>query len=259
MKPARAIALMYHDVVPAGAPDASGFPGADAGRYKLTVEEFTAQLEALRGLPVGLIEPWPEGPAPLLLTFDDGGASAYAPVADLLEERGWRGHFFVAAAYVGQPGFLTRAQVRELRRRGHLVGSHSWSHPRVMRACGAAELREEWRRSASALAEILGEAVRAASVPGGYYSAAVAEAAAEAGIRVLFHSVPVTRVRREGGCLVLGRYAVMAGMRAGQCAALAQGRRPAALREWLRWQAKQAAKGASLGLYLRVRDWLVNR
>lgn len=259
MRAARIVTLMYHDVVPPGAPDASGFAGADAGRYKLTVEEFTAQLEALRGLPVGLIEPWPEEPAPLLLTFDDGGASAYAPVADLLEARGWRGHFFVAAAYVGQPGFLTGLQVRELRGRGHLVGSHSWSHPRVMRACSGEQLREEWRRSASALAEMLGEPVRAASVPGGYYSAAVAEAAAEAGIRVLFHSVPVTRVRREGGCLVLGRYAVMAGMRAGQCAALARGRRAVALRAWLAWSARQAAKGASLDLYLRVRDWLVNR
>jgi peptidoglycan/xylan/chitin deacetylase (PgdA/CDA1 family) len=208
---------------------------------------------------VGLAEPFPEGPEPLLLTFDDGGASAYDPVADLLEERGWRGHFFVATDFVDRPGFLTRPQVRELRRRGHLVGSHSSSHPRVMRACGAEQLRREWRQSAALLAELLGEPVRAASVPGGYYSAAVAEAAAEAGIRVLFHSAPRSRGRREGGCLVLGRYAVMAGMTAARCAALARGRPLAALRAWLLWNAKQAAKAASVGAYLRVRDFLVNR
>jgi peptidoglycan/xylan/chitin deacetylase (PgdA/CDA1 family) len=250
---------MYHDVIPRETPGASGFPGPDAGRYKLTVEAFTAHLAALRGLPVGLADPFPEGAIPLLLTFDDGGASAYDPVAGLLEERGWRAHFFVAAAFVGQPGFLTKPQVRELRQRGHLVGSHSWSHPRVMRACSPEQLRREWRRSADELAELLGEPVRAASVPGGYYSPAVAEAAAEAGIRVLFHSVPVTRVRREGGCLVLGRYAVMAGMTAARCAALARGRRLAVLRAWLEWNAKEATKAASLGAYLRVRDWLVNR
>jgi peptidoglycan/xylan/chitin deacetylase (PgdA/CDA1 family) len=251
---------MYHDVIRAEAPDASGFPGPDARRYKLTGEQFAAHLQALEDLAVGLVDRLGEGPAsPLLLTFDDGGASAYDPVAGRLEGRGWRGHFFVVTDFLGRPGFLTGAQVRELRRRGHLIGSHSASHPRVMRACSAEQLRQEWSRSAAVLAELLGEPVEAASVPGGYYSAAVAEAAAAAGLRVLFHSTPVTRVRREGGCLVLGRYAVGPGTTAAQCAALACGRRGAALRAWLAWNAKQAAKGVSVGAYLRVRDWLVNR
>lgn len=263
MKPVRAIALAYHDVIPREAPEASGFPGPDARRYKLTVEQFTAHLEAigaaLGARPVQLAEELQAHPCPLLLTFDDGGASAHHPVAGLLEERGWRGHFFVPTAFVGQPGFLTGEQMRELRRRGHLIGSHSCSHPRVMRACSGAQLRREWRDSVAALADLLGEAVTVASVPGGYYSAAVAAAAAEAGIRTLFHSAPVAAGRLEGGCLVLGRYAVMAGTSPRECAGLAGGRWWPAFRQKLLWNAKQAVKDISPGAYLRVRDFLVKR
>lgn len=255
----RAITLMYHDVVPRGRPEASGFPGPDAGRYKLTVEEFRGHLAALAGSSVSLVDHVPDSTVPLLLTFDDGGASAYHPVADLLEERGWRGHFFIPTDFVGRPGFLTREQVRELRRRGHLIGSHSCSHPMVMRACTAAELRREWRDSVTALAELLGEPVRVASVPGGYYSAAVAEAAAEAGIRTLFHSRPVAAGRLEGGCLVLGRYAVMPGMSRRACRGLASGRWLPAFRQRLAWKAKEAAKWVNLRSYLRLRDFWVNR
>jgi len=259
MKPVRAITLAYHDVVPREAPEASGFPGPDARRYKLTVEEFRGHLAALAGSLVSLVDRLPESGVPLLVTFDDGGASAHHPIADLLEERGWRGHFFIATDFVGRPGFLTPGQVRELRRRGHLIGSHSCSHPTVMRACSAAQLEREWRASVAALAGILGEAVTVAAVPGGYYSLRVAEAAAAAGIRTLFHSEPVTRGRFEGGCLVLGRYTVMAGMSPRACAGLARGRWLPAFRQRLSWNARKAAKAISTGTYLRVRDFFVNR
>ena len=41
----------------------------------------------------------------VLLTFDDGGKSAVR-IADLLEEQGWRGHFFITTAMIGEPGFV---------------------------------------------------------------------------------------------------------------------------------------------------------
>jgi len=250
---------MYHDVVPRHAPDASGFPGQDAASYKLTEEEFQAHLGALAGRPVSLMDGLPTGLLPVLLTFDDGGVSAHHPVADRLEERGWRGHFFIATDFVGRPGFLAPDQVRELRRRGHLVGSHSCSHPRVMRACGAEQLRREWRDSVAALADLLGEEVWLASAPGGYYSAAVAEAAAEAGIRALFHSAPVSVGKMQGGCLVLGRYTLRAGDPARLSGALAAGRWWPAFRQKLIWSGKQAAKQVSTRAYLRLRDFLINR
>ena len=44
----KVVALMYHDVVPAGHEESSGFAGADAARYKLTPEQFDAHLHAIR-------------------------------------------------------------------------------------------------------------------------------------------------------------------------------------------------------------------
>src|SRR5262245_47304812 len=53
-------------------------------------------------------------------------------------------------------------------------------------------------KSRELLRDILGESVTVASVPGGYYGRAVAETAAEAGIRVLFNSEPTTRTQTVG-------------------------------------------------------------
>jgi hypothetical protein len=57
--------LMYHDVVPAGAEDSSGFPGRDAALYKVTPQQFDAHLDAIKqSLVVD-----PAHPA-LIITFD---------------------------------------------------------------------------------------------------------------------------------------------------------------------------------------------
>ena len=104
-----------------------------------------------------------------MLTFDDGAASALE-AAEQLARRYWRGHFFIATDLVGTPGFLTWDGVRELARCGHVVGSHSCSHPDRMAACSPEELLDEWSRSGAMLAEALGRPVSTASVPGGLYS-----------------------------------------------------------------------------------------
>src|SRR2546421_11759443 len=129
----------------------------------------------------------------------------------MLERHGLRGHFFVVTDFIGTAPFLNADQIRELRGRGHVVGSHSCSHPERISACGREQLVEEWRRSCAVLSDILGEAVTTASVPGGFYSKAVAEAAAEAGVRLLYTSEPTTRTWTVAGCEVRGRYSVVRG------------------------------------------------
>ncbi|MGH9632462.1 MAG: polysaccharide deacetylase family protein [Bryobacteraceae bacterium] len=259
----RAISLMYHDVVPAGQADASGFPTPDAAIYKLTIPEFLGHLKAIREAiedrPVILVGQTSAHPCPLLFTFDDGGESSLHPVADLLEEYGWRGHFFISTDFIGTPGFLDAAQLRELYRRGHIVGSHSCSHPMRMSACSEAQLRREWTGSVEALSNILDASVMTASVPGGHYSPQVGRTAAAAGIRTLFNSEPSTRLHEVDGCTVVGRYAVQSGMPAGRCAALASGRFLPAFQQSLLWNAKKLAKLAGGNAYLRFREAVLNR
>ncbi len=262
----RVTTLLFHDVVPAGRPESSGFLGAGADVYKLDLEEFRRHLEAVRQTLRGEMATGPEvlagsfadrGDDPVLLTFDDGGASAHLHVADMLDENGWKAHFLVTTGRVGTAGFLDKAQIRDLRRRGHVIGSHSHTHPARMSHCSPKEMDDEWRRSTGALAEILGEPVDVASVPGGFYSRKVALAAAGAGIRLLFNSEPVRRPQTVQGCLILGRYTAKRGYPGRWSAAILAGSRGLRTREFLFWNVKKLAKAVLGGAWLRARAVLL--
>jgi hypothetical protein len=114
----------------------------------------------------------------------------------------------VTAARVGTRGFVSRAEIVDLHRRGHAIGSHSYSHPLRMGGEPATRILEEWRRSRGVLSDVLGVPVISASVPGGFYRPVVAAMAAQAGLRVLFTSMPTTRCSIVDGCYVLGRYTI---------------------------------------------------
>src|SRR5437588_17485 len=196
---------------------------------------------------------------PWLLTFDDGGVSAYTCIAGMLEEFGWRGHFFVTANYVGSPSFLSGAQIKELHRRGHVIGSHSASHPERMSHCSPEEMLREWAESVARLSDIVGERVRVASVPGGFYSARVAKAAARAGIEMLFTSEPTSAGRSVDGCLVLGRYTIRRSTTAEAVAAIAAGRVAPRLKQLLLWNAKKVTKALGGRYYLKARKSLLGQ
>jgi peptidoglycan/xylan/chitin deacetylase (PgdA/CDA1 family) len=246
------IALLYHDVVALGERDAAGFPGPLAAPYKLTPEDFERHLAAIasRRVEVGLLDGGV--PPAVALTFDDGGSSAL-DIASALERRGWRGHFFVTSGLVDTPGFLRAEGVRELRDRGHIVGSHSHTHPTYMGTLSADEILGEWTTSREVLGEILGEPPESASVPGGYLSRDVIDGAAAAGYSLLMTSDPTSRMRPRGRLMVLGRFAIRASTPPGRAARYATGARAARGRLWLGWQAKSAVKRVSPNAYEQLR------
>lgn len=239
--------LLFHDVY-ADDPAESGFQSAAADRYKLSLPQFERHLAGLSSADDGVT---------FSLTFDDGGSSFYTQIADRLEQRGWRGHCFVPTALIDRPGFLTRSQVRDLDRRGHHIGSHSATHPFRMSACDRATLRSEWTKSVGTLEDILGRPVRTASVPGGYYSKAVAEAAEGAGIRVLFTSQPITRRRTVGACAIVGRFAIRAHDSTELSARLVAPSPWTRRRLWADWNAKALIKPLLGPAYRHVADWLM--
>jgi len=240
-------ALMYHDVVPHGLEDSSGFPGRDSARYKVTPAQFEAHLEAIslhvsqRLLPT--------------ITFDDGGVSALA-AADALERYARRGHCFVTVNYIGTRGFLDPAGIRALERRGHVVGSHSCSHPLRMGHLSPARLVDEWVTSRAALSEILGHGVQSASLPGGDFAAAVATAAADAGFTQLFTSEPMRRVRQVGALTIAGRFTIHCRTSPATVAALAVGCWLPCARQVLAWNAKKVGKRIGGEHYLQARRLL---
>lgn len=249
--PARVAAFGYHEVT--DDPASSGFQRPGALPYTFPVARFDAHLAAFAAGPrapervtdVDLERAEPH----LFLTFDDGGRSALH-TAERLALRGWRGHFFIVTSLLGERGFLDAAGVRALHAAGHVVGSHSHTHPAIFRELPFERMVEEWRVSGDRLAQVVGAACPTASVPGGDLSAAVLRAADTAGVRWLFTSEPWTAPRREGACWVLGRAVPKVGMAARTAGELA------GFRGWGRLlvirRLKNAARAVAPALYRRL-------
>ena len=157
------------------------------------------------------------------------------------------------------PAFLSRDQILALHRRGHVIGSHSHTHPAGFSRLNYARMVNEWRHSREILEEILGAPVRSASVPGGYYSTEVARAAREAGYEVLFNSEPDARPVHVEGLLVLGRYGIQRGTPAPIAARFACADTGLRRRQWLSWNAKKPLKAVGGPVWLAFRRWFFKK
>ena len=261
-----AYSLMYHDIVRANAFTASGFDGPDAASYKLDAGMFERHLTAisdavartdLERIASARELSWraPSSRSAVLLHFDDGGACAL-DVADRLERAGWRGYFHITTDRIGTPGFVTASELRELHARGHVIGSHSRSHPPRMSSLPWDLMLREWLASKATLEDLLGAPITVASVPGGFCSRQVIMAADQAGIEVLFTSEPTSRFDWIRGCLVLGRYAIRRTTAPDEAAYLATGAVLPRWQQWAAWNAKKLLKRLGGTHWLTLRKHL---
>jgi peptidoglycan-N-acetylglucosamine deacetylase len=85
----------------------------------------------------------PEWPR-IALTFDDGPSESTLTLLALLDEHDCRATFFQCAAHLNR----LPETAREVVRRGHEIGNHSWDHPRL------------WFRSRAFLDDQMGRAQR---------------------------------------------------------------------------------------------------
>ena len=146
--------LMYHDVYKTSVKE-SGFQTDGANHYKITEASFEEQLRIIKEYP-------------LIYTFDDGGVSFYTIIAPILEKLGLVGHFYIATDRIGSEGFMSEAQIKDLHQRGHVIGSHSCSHPSDFRELSFEARKKEWEDSVQKLSDILGEPVKEVSIPNGF-------------------------------------------------------------------------------------------
>jgi peptidoglycan/xylan/chitin deacetylase (PgdA/CDA1 family) len=254
----RTVFLMYHELrLPGRAPCRSD-PGYTS--YVIDAEGFRAQLAWLRsaglaGLSVGEALAGAGGERPgVVLTFDDGCETDLSAAAPLLAEAGCKATFYVVAGFVGRPGYLAPAQVRELADLGFEVGCHSLTH-QYLTDVDARRLRLEVVGARDRLEQLLGKQVEHFSCPGGRWSRRLARLAQNAG----YVSVATSRIAANGpgsDRFRLARVAVQRGM---TLAAFAKACRGRGL--WLRgarYRLLAAAKGL-LGnaTYERIRAHLL--
>jgi len=261
----RITTLLYHDVVDAGQFQQSGFNGIGPNSYKLEYDNFVAHLDAANGqlsdndesvqqlfLSPGMVEENIN-----LITFDDGGVSFLTKIAPALEIRHITGVFFISTKYLGTTGFLNHEQLKSLHTRGHILGSHSHSHPRIFSNLTYKELLNEWQQSKEILENILGVEITSASVPGGYYSRAVAEAAGESGFKLLFTSEPSGKLLRQGNCFITGRYSIKQQDIPKKADNIINHNKIYFAREYMAWNTKKLVKNLLGKQYLKIRERLL--
>jgi peptidoglycan/xylan/chitin deacetylase (PgdA/CDA1 family) len=98
------------------------------------------------------------------LSFDDGNRSDHDLVLPELVARGLRATFFVVAGRIDQPGFLTRAALRDLVDAGMDVQSHGMHH-RAWRGLDDASRHEELVVARELIAEMTGRPVNEVAIP----------------------------------------------------------------------------------------------
>ena len=190
------LVLMFHDVISRDFPN-SGFSKPGALQYTIDDHKFEE-----------LVKFCVESSSDVVFSFDDGGNSFYNIAAPILERYGKRGVFFISTGFIDSDRFLTRSQIRELHERGHVIASHSNSHPRDISKLPYDKIVEESSSSKNILEGIIGDSVTVASIPGGAVSSNVLRALSECGYHDVYTSEPTAGLKRVDGMNVIGRYTI---------------------------------------------------
>lgn len=194
---------MYHDVYEHDTNE-SGFQRERDFPYKLSSDQFEKQVKAINEY----CQKTGVGKEHIVFTFDDGGKSFYTLIAPILEKYGYKGLFFVSTKYIGTDTFLNENEIRDLYKKGHIIGSHAHTHLHLYTLTDE-QVRDEWKQSTSILSEVIGAPVLYASIPNGDMSKRVLDAILDCGIKEVYTSEPTTKVAKFKGMEVIGRYVVL--------------------------------------------------
>jgi peptidoglycan/xylan/chitin deacetylase (PgdA/CDA1 family) len=182
--PRKVPAILYHDVQRVSLPGIERWTVspdlfaqhldviAASGRVALTLGEFAECLRGERPLERDAV----------LVTFDDGYASTYPAVLELVR-RGMTASVFITTGTIDGEGMLETSEIRSLARvPGVEIGAHTISHPRVDELTGDA-LAHEIGGSKQALETILGAPVATFAYPHGSHDRRSRQAVIDAGFR----------------------------------------------------------------------------
>jgi len=158
------VCLMYHEVT-------GGEPGRSVGSwFAVSRATFGRHLDAIaaagrRGCTVSEAARAGDG-ARVAITFDDGTIDHYQNAFPELVAHGMSATFFVVTTRVGQPGYVSWDQLREMRKAGMEIGSHTRTHP-FLSELDAAALEREVGGARAEIDAALGQETVALALPGG--------------------------------------------------------------------------------------------
>lgn len=96
-----------------------------------------------------------EGLPGIMITFDDGRVGNYEYAKKVLDEFHMTGYFMIPVDLVGTEGYMDSAQLKDLIRDGHVIGSHTCTHHRMRPEDSKEVLEYEIAESKHKLEELL--------------------------------------------------------------------------------------------------------
>ncbi len=111
---------------------------------------------------------WVESRKEIFITFDDGNDSDYTIAFPALIERGLKAEFFITVDWIGQPGFVTPNQLREMVSAGMMIGSHGYYH-RSWRSLNENQIEYELYEARKTLEKMIAAPVENIACPFGEY------------------------------------------------------------------------------------------
>ncbi|HWR06929.1 polysaccharide deacetylase family protein [Sporomusa sp.] len=119
-------------------------------------------------------------PKPVIITFDDGYDDNYLTALPVMARYGLKSTVFVIAGQVGQPGYLTWDQIKNMQSAGTEFGSHTFSHV-ALNEISQPQLMDELTRSKQLLEQNLARPVDFFAYPYGQYNLDTIAALKQAG------------------------------------------------------------------------------
>jgi peptidoglycan/xylan/chitin deacetylase (PgdA/CDA1 family) len=153
----------------------------DLQRGCLTLASFSRRIEhlarwyqviSLAAVADSVRSNSPLPPNAVVLTFDDGFDDVFTTIYPALKKAGMPFTVFLASGFIGRPGMLTAARVRDLAKdAGALItwGAHGESH-RPLTEVPPEEAEREIAESKTAVENLVGQPVTAFCYPDGKYN-----------------------------------------------------------------------------------------
>src|SRR5205823_5119625 len=127
-------------------------------RYVIPLEQFRAQMSVLQRLGIcglSVSEALRFSRSGVAITVDDGCETDLLAIAPELKNLGFNATFYITAAFIGRPGFLSATQLRDLSSGGFEIGCHSMTHA-YLTDVDDAQLKVEIADSRDLLEQLLG-------------------------------------------------------------------------------------------------------
>ena len=118
---------------------------ATHGYHSVTLGQIYTSLAGRKALPL----------KPVALTFDDGGLDDYTEAFPILRSHHFVATFFVVTGFVGTPGHMTWAELKQMSMWGMAIESHTVHHQDLIFASNA-QLKAELVQSRAAIRAQLG-------------------------------------------------------------------------------------------------------